>query len=78
VRSRRRLVLAGVGALAGAFVVVDCAELARQAGESRTTLAALAGVTKALHIAATVGVVVLLATVMRRRTAADAGALRGV
>ena len=71
-RSRRRLVLAATASLAFGFVVFDCAELARQAGESRTTLVALAGVTKTLHIVATVGVLFLLSTVVRRRAASDA------
>lgn len=52
--SRRRAVVLGAGALAGAFVVLDCAELIHQVGEARPTIAALAGLTKGLHVAAAV------------------------
>jgi hypothetical protein len=52
--SRRRVAVIGAGALAVAFIVLDCAELLHQAGEARPTIAALAGLTKGLHVAAAV------------------------
>jgi hypothetical protein len=59
--ARRRTAVVGAGALAVAFVIVDCAELLHQAGEARATIAAFAGLTKVLHVAAalTAGAVLL-------------------
>lgn len=70
--TRNREVAFAAGVMAGAFVVLDCAELFHQAGEARPVVAGLAGLTKGLHLAAVVAAGIALLRFQRGRRQARA------